>query len=541
MAHKIAIIIGAGPAGLTAAYELLDKTDIKPVVFEATNEIGGISKTVNYKGNRIDTGGHRFFSKSTRVMNWWKNILPLQGAPARDDILLKREIPLSERAWVKSIGAQHSREIKAPDPEREDKVMLVRQRLSRIFFLRKFFDYPISLSKNTLLNLGIVRIVKIGLSYVKVKLFPIKHELSLEDFFINRFGKELYRTFFKHYTEKVWGVSCEEIRPEWGAQRVKGLSVRKALSHALKSSFSKDKSIEQKGVETSLIEQFIYPKLGPGQMWEEVSRLIKEAGGEVRMNQKVVGVRHEDGRICEIEVEDPQTQEKKRMRGDLFFSSMPLKDLIMALGKDVPEEVKRIASGLKYRSFLIVGLLLDKLKIKNESKLKTVNDIIPDNWIYIQEKDVKVGRLQIFNNWSPYLVADANKVWIGAEYFCDEEDELWNKKDEDLIELAKKELSQLGIIEQEEVGEGVVIKVPKAYPAYFGTYDKMDVIKDYVNQFENLFLIGRNGMHRYNNQDHSMLSAMIAVENILNGVESKDNIWSVNIEAEYHEEKRNAP
>ncbi|MFQ6031428.1 MAG: hypothetical protein ACE5K2_00785, partial [Candidatus Zixiibacteriota bacterium] len=366
-------------------------------------------------------------------------------------------------------------------------------------------------------------------------------ELSLEDFFINRFGKELYRTFFKHYTEKVWGVSCEEIRPEWGAQRVKGLSVRKALSQALKSSFSKDKSIEQKGVETSLIEQFIYPKLGPGQMWEEVSRLIKEAGGEVRMNQKVVGVRHEDGRICEIEVEDPQTQEKKRMRGDLFFSSMPLKDLIMALGKDVPEEVKRIASGLKYRSFLIVGLLLDKLKIKNESKLKTVNDIIPDNWIYIQEKDVKVGRLQIFNNWSPYLVADANKVWIGAEYFCDEEDELWNKKDEDLIELAKKELSQLGIIEQEEVGEGVVIKVPKAYPAYFGTYDKMDVIKDYVNQFENLFLIGRNGMHRYNNQDHSMLSAMIAVENILNGVESKDNIWSVNIEAEYHEEKRNAP
>lgn len=538
MAQKIAIIIGAGPAGLTAAYELLDKTDIKPIVFEATGEIGGISKTAIYKGNRIDTGGHRFFSKSTRVMEWWQNILPLQGAPAKDDILLKREVPLSEKAWVRRIRAQKAKEIKAPDPEKEDKVMLVRSRLSRIFFLRKFFDYPISLSKNALLNLGLVRIVKIGLSYIKIKLFPIKHEKSLEDFFINRFGKELYRTFFKHYTEKVWGVSCEEIRPEWGVQRVKGLSIRKALSHALLSTFAKNKSIEQKGVETSLIEQFTYPKFGPGQMWEEVARLIEEGGGEVRMNQKAVGVRYEDGRVFEVEVENPETREKKRVKGDLLFSTMPIKDLIKAMGNGVPEQVKRIASGLKYRSFLIVGLLLNKLKIKNESKIKTVNDIIPDNWIYIQEKDVKVGRLQIFNNWSPYLVADTNKVWIGAEYFCDEGDELWDKRDSDLIELAKKELSQIGIIEQGDVLDGVVIKVPKAYPAYLGTYDKIDILKDYVSRFENLYLIGRNGMHRYNNQDHSMLSAMIAVENVVSGVKSKENIWSVNIEAEYHEEKR---
>src|SRR4030042_4916888 len=254
MSKKTSIIIGAGPAGLTAAYELLDKTDIKPVIYEMSGDIGGISKTINYKGNRIDIGGHRFFSKSGRVMRWWQNILPLQGAPSKDDIILERDIPLAQRG---------------PDPRKIDRVMLVRSRLSRIFFLRRFFNYPISLNFNTFLNLGLVRVVKIFLSYVKIRLFPIKNEKSLEDFFINRFGKELYFTFFSDYTEKVWGVPCSKIKPEWGAQRIKGLSITKAILHAMQSIRSKNSSITQKNIETSLIEQFMYPKFGPGQLWEE--------------------------------------------------------------------------------------------------------------------------------------------------------------------------------------------------------------------------------------------------------------------------------
>ena len=522
MSQKTAIIIGAGPAGLTAAFELLDKTDIKPVVYEMSGDIGGISKTINYKGNRIDIGGHRFFSKSDRVMQWWQNILPLQGAPSKDDIILERDIPLSQ---------------KGPDPGKIDRVMLVRSRLSRIFFLRKFFNYPVSLNLNTFLNLGLIRVVKIFLSYVKIRLSPIKNEKSLEDFFINRFGKELYLTFFSDYTEKVWGVPCSRIKPEWGAQRIKGLSITKAVFHAVSRILSKDSSIAQKTTETSLIEQFMYPKFGPGHLWEEVARIVKQKGGEVYLKHRTIGLKHQDSRIVEAQIEDCSTGELINKKGDYFFSTMPVRELIQALGEDVPKEVRQVAQGLMYRDFITVGLLLRKLKIKNETKIKTINNIVPDNWIYIQERDVKLGRLQIFNNWSPYMVKDENTVWIGLEYFCNEGDELWSKADGELAGLAIDELAKIDIINKEDVLDSIVIRMQKTYPAYFGTYDRFPVIRDFTDRFVNLFLIGRNGMHRYNNMDHSMLTAMRAVENIINGVISKDNVWAVNAEEEYHEGK----
>lgn len=524
MAQKTAIIIGAGPAGLTAAYELLDKTDIRPIVYEMSGDIGGISKTVNYKGNRIDIGGHRFFSKSDRVMDWWRSILPLHGAPARDDALLGRDVPLSQ-------------EPDAPDPEKTDKVMLVRRRISRIFFLRRFFDYPISLNLNMLRNLGLVRLARIGLSYAKIRLFPIKEEVSLEDFFTNRFGGELYRTFFRDYTEKVWGVPCDQIPAEWGAQRVKGLSATKAVLHAVRRIAMRDSSVAQKDVETSLIEWFMYPKFGPGQMWEEVARLVEAKGGQVLRHHRVVGLQAEGKRIVAVKVRDELTGEVSTATGDFVFSSMPVRDLVRGFGDSAPREVREVAEGLQYRDFKVVGLLLKRLKIVNQTSIPTINGLVPDNWIYIQERDARMGRLQILNNWSPYLVKEPDTVWVGAEYFCNEGDDLWNMPDAQFAELAVDELAEMGIIEKEDVLDSVVARMPKAYPAYFGTYNRFEVVRRFTDGFENLFLIGRNGMHRYNNMDHSMLTAMIAVENIAAGVQSKENIWAVNVEQEYHESK----
>lgn len=518
---KKAIIIGAGPAGLTLAYELLEKTDITPIIFEMTPDIGGISKTVEYKGNRIDIGGHRFFSKSERVMDWWKNILPMQGEPSCDDKILDRKIPLDNTSL---------------DPETTDKVMLFRSRLSRILFLRKFFDYPVSLTINTFKNLGLLRIFKIGTSYIGVK-FSKRKENSLEDFFINRFGKELYLTFFKDYTEKVWGVPCSQIKPEWGAQRVKGLSITKTVMHAIKKIFSKKSKITQED-ETSLIEQFMYPKLGPGYMWETVAEIIKSKGCIINLSQKIVGINYKNNKIISVSAQNEETSEIKDYEADYVISTMPVKDLINAMGANVPENVAEVANGLEYRDFITVGLLLDKLKIKNTSKIKTINDIVPDNWIYIQEKDVKLGRLQVFNNWSPYLVNDQSKVWLGLEYFCSEGDELWNMTEETFSKFAIDELAKIDIINKEDVLDSVVIRMPKAYPAYFGSYERFDEIKNFTDKFENLFLIGRNGMHRYNNMDHSMLSAMITVENIINNVKTKDNLWGINVENTYHEAKQ---
>ena len=526
---KTAIIIGAGPAGLTAAYDLVTRRDIKPIVLEQTTEIGGISRTATYKGNRMDIGGHRFFSKSDIVMKWWQEIMPLQGSVSKDEIL--KEITYHKKSTHGKLAPN------GPDPEVTDIVMLIRSRLSRIFYLRRFFDYPVALNGRTISNLGIFRIIKIGLSYIKIKIFPVKHINTLEDFFISRFGKELYKTFFKDYTEKVWGVPCTEIAADWGAQRIKELSISRAIIHAVKSLFKKETSIEQKNTDTSLIEQFMYPKLGPGQMWETVASIVEEKGGAIIKNAKVTKLHIIDSSVKEVVYTDNKNEEETAVKGDYFFSTMPVRDLINAMGGTVPVNVQELSNGLQYRDFITVGLLLNKLKIKNETSIQTLFGLVPDNWIYIQERDVKVGRLQIFNNWSPYMVSDLSKVWIGLEYFCNEGDELWSMPDADFIQFAINELHKIDIIDKKEVIDSTIIRVPKTYPAYFGTYSKFDTIRKFTDSVQNLYLIGRNGMHKYNNQDHSMLTAITAVNNIISGETSKDKIWNINTEEEYHEEK----
>jgi protoporphyrinogen oxidase len=498
-----AIIIGAGPAGLTAAYELLTRTDIQPIVLERFDYMGGISRTVQYKGNRMDIGGHRFFSKSDRVMNWWLAQLP-QEEPGQ--------------------------------AEREDDVMLVRGRKSRIYFLRKFFEYPIQLSAATLGNLGPWRTLRIGFSYLKAMMFPIRKVENLEQFFINRFGRELYLTFFKSYTEKVWGVPCDKISAEWGAQRIKGLSIRKALMHFLKQS-GKSKDIAQKETETSLIEQFLYPKLGPGQMWEKVAERVQELGGQVITNFNVTAIEVKDGRVASVSGVGPDGTPRS-FTGDYFFSTTSVKELVQAMsdgGTPVPPNVREVAANLQYRDFIAVGLLVDKLKVREPGGQP--GKLVSDNWIYIQEPDVLIGRLQVFNNWSPYLVADSSKVWLGAEYFCYEGDELWTRSEESMAKLAAEELAKIDIIDIQDVRDAVVVRMAKTYPAYFGLYERFPEVRDYVDRISNLFLVGRNGMHKYNNQDHSMLTAMTAVDNIIAGRKDKANVWDVNTEQDYHESK----
>ncbi len=509
-----AIIIGGGPAGLTAAYELLKRTEIHPVVLEKSDILGGISRTVNYKGNRIDIGGHRFFSKSDRVMEWWLEIMPLQHSRNAEE-----EITYQGRTRTIRSSDQ------GPDPDRVDEVMLVRGRKSRIYFLRRFFEYPITLSVETLRNLGLWRTIRIGISYLLTVLFPIRNEKNLEEFFINRFGRELYLTFFKSYTEKVWGVACREISAEWGAQRIKGLSITRTLLHMAKKLFGKrGGDLSQKGTETSLIEKFLYPKLGPGQMWEEVSRKIIAQGGEIVMNQDVESVVVKDGRVSAVRTKAGTYE------GDYFFSTMPVQELIRKLeGVAIPAEVREVSDGLMYRDFITVGLLLRKLKLEGS--------LIRDNWIYIQEPDVLAGRLQIFNNWSPYLLDKQDQVWVGVEYFCYEGDPLWTKPDEEMKAFAVAELERIGMIEKNAVLDATVIRMPKTYPAYFGSYDRFDKIREFTDRLDNLFLVGRNGMHKYNNQDHSMLTAMTAVDNIVAGRADKENIWATNTEQEYHESK----
>jgi protoporphyrinogen oxidase len=528
MEPRTAIVIGAGPAGLTAAYELLEKTDVRPLVFEADDFVGGLSRTANHRGNRMDIGGHRFFSRSDRVMEWWQNILPLETAQGESS-----EVQVTYQNKTRSVRVDGN----GADPAGTDSVMLIRPRISRIFFQRKFSAYPVALSLDTVLNLGFRQTVKIGLSYLRIRLRPPREERSLEDFFINRFGLELYRTFFKDYTEKVWGVPCDQIKPEFGAQRVKGLSLTKALFHAARNLFVRDDSIGQKGAETSLIERFLYPKYGPGQMWQEVARRVCDRGAELHFKQRAVGLRTDGSRIVGVDFRDRDTGEIRSVDGDYVISTMPVRDLVRAMGEVVPQEVRRVADGLVYRDFITVGLLLKRLKVKGESREGMPEGLIPDNWIYIQERDVRIGRLQVFNNWSPWLVRDPDTVWLGLEYFCDEGDDIWRMPDAEMIDFAAGELDKIDIIERADVLDGVVIRVPKTYPAYFGTYDQFDVIRSYTDRFANLFLVGRNGMHRYNNQDHSMLTAMAAVENIRDGVAEKENIWAVNTEEEYHEEK----
>lgn len=526
---KKAIIIGAGPAGLTAAYELLKRTDITPIILEKSGDIGGISKTVNYKGNRIDIGGHRFFSKSDRVMNWWLNIMPAQ--PTEDTYTT-----ITYQRNHRSIKQEET--YRRASQDNQSKMMLIRKRLSRIYFLRKFFTYPIQLSIDTLQKLGLIRTIGIIASYTRAQFFTRKPEKSLEDFLINRFGQKLYLLFFKDYTEKVWGVPCKQISAEWGAQRIKGVSISKAIQHAVKMVVQKNKGndITQKGTETSLIEQFLYPALGPGQLWEEVAAQVKEMGGEIIMHQNVKQIKIEKNKVISIATENPITDEMIEYTGEHFFSTMPVQELIAGINGNVPQDVKEIAAGLQYRDFITVGVLLKKLTTLDNKNDNT--NILPDTWIYIQEKDVKVGRLQIFNNWSPFMVKDPDTVWIGMEYFCNTTDEFWQLSDAEIQRIGISELEKMGLAQVNDVLDCTVLRMEKTYPAYFGSYNKFDVIRNYVDQFDNLFLIGRNGMHKYNNSDHSMLSAMVSIDNICEGITSKENIWSINTEQEYHEEKQ---
>jgi len=546
---KRAIIIGAGPAGLTAAYELLKRTDIQPILLEKSGDIGGISKTVNFKGNRIDIGGHRFFSKSDRVMHWWLQILPLQDTEGEGLSIhyrnQSRQLPVNPPAGIPPVAGSAASTGPSDDP---DKVMLIRRRLSRIYFLRKFFNYPIKLSVDTLRKLGFARTVSIVLSYIKVRLFPRPEPLTLEDFLIGRFGSRLYEIFFKDYTEKVWGVPCKEISAEWGAQRIKGVSFSKALRHAVRSAsrLGRDKGgIYQKDTETSQIERFMYPKLGPGQLWEEVARQVQEMGGEIHMHQDVQAIHSTSGsqtlppassKVLAIESVNSQTGERSTFEGDYFFSTMPVSELIAGMGGQVPETVQKVAAGLQYRDFITVGILLKKLVAPARRPGEFQELSLKDTWIYIQEKDVKVGRLQLFNNWSPFMVKDPSTVWLGMEYFCNMGDEFWGLTDEAIRQVAAAELEKIGLGRREDVLDTVVIRMEKTYPAYFGAYENFDLVREYTDGFPNLFLVGRNGMHKYNNSDHSMLTAMVAVDNICSGITDKSNIWSINTEQEYHEE-----
>ena len=519
-----ALIIGAGPAGLTAASEFLKRSAVIPTVLEKSDAMGGISRTVRYKGNRIDIGGHRFFSKSDRVMDWWMAVMPPEGGGDRLQAIRYH----NEKRTVEMPAS-------GPDPSAEDRVMLIRNRKSRIYFLRRFFDYPIKLSVDTLRKLGPWRAVKIGASYLRSTVHREKPETTLEQFLVNRFGRELYATFFKSYTEKVWGVPCHEISAEWGAQRIKGLSLVKAAAHFARGLFRRASNVSQKNTETSLIEKFFYPKYGPGQLWEYVAESVAASGGSILTGWSVDRVLVSGKRVEAVEAVH-ESGERRRFEAGYFFSTMPVRDLIRALDCDVPPAVRAISEGLQYRDFITVGLLVDRLLQREGSPGSGTP--LQDNWIYIQEPDVLVGRMQIFNNWSPYMVADPEKVWIGLEYFCYDTDELWKKSDGELIALAVDEMRRIGMIAEADVRDGTVIRVPKTYPAYFGTYARFDELREYLDGFENLYLVGRNGMHKYNNQDHSMLTAMTAVDNILAGVEGKANIWAVNTEMEYHEEKK---
>jgi len=524
-----AVIIGGGPAGLTAAYELLERSDISPIVFEAGDNVGGISRTFHYKGNHIDLGGHRFFSKSDRVMDWWLKILPIHSG----------EATLSPDTPIEITYQNQSREV---DPETgrtndSENCMLVRSRVSRILFRGKLFDYPLSFNFTTISNLGFFNTALAGLSYIRARLFPLRPEKTLEQFVINRFGRYLYGSFFRDYTHKVWGVPCTEIPADWGAQRIKGVSISGLLKHALKKMVAGiDSSYAQKSTETSLIERFLYPKYGPGHMWERVTEIIREKGGQIEINKRVVGVETSGNRIVAVQVAD-DSGETTRIEAEWFFSTMPIKDLIAGMTPAAPSNVRQIAQALPYRDFLTVGLLLDRLSLNGGISADQLKEKLPDNWIYIQEPDVEVGRLQVFNNWSPYLVSDPSAIWIGLEYFLNETDKMWNDADKDIIAFAIGEMEKLGFLVPQDVRDGVVIRQKKAYPAYFGSYKQIGEIQAYLTGFENFFALGRNGQHRYNNQDHSMLTAMIAIDNILSSNADKESVWNVNAEEDYHEEK----
>lgn len=512
------IIIGGGPAGLTAGVELLkdngnNKYDV--TILEASDMIGGISRTVNYKGNRMDMGGHRFFSKMPEVNEWWNNMLPIQGFLPKDDLILGRTSTLEKGG---------------PNPEKEDKVMLKRNRISRILFNGNFFDYPITLKSETFQNMGLATTINVGFSYIKSMLFKRKED-SLEDFYVNRFGYKLYSMFFEHYTENLWGRHPSKIDPSWGAQRVKGVSVIGVLKNAIDVKIGNTNG----EVETSLIQEFAYPKYGPGQMWETAAERFEAAGGNILMKCEAVSLKKDSNQINSVTYKN-QNGKEITLDADIVISSMPVKDLVLAMN-DVPSKEKEIAAGLPYRDYKTVGVLLSNLKLENKTDVKTIGNIVPDNWIYIHDKGITMGRMQIYNNWSPYLVKDIeNTVWVGTEFFCDEGDEMWNMSDEEFTDLAINDMIKMNMIDsKDQVLDSHVEVVKKAYPAYFDTYDEIETLIDWLNTIDNLYCVGRNGQHRYNNMDHSMMTSFLTVKNIKENIKDKTMIWEVNTEKIYHE------
>ena len=518
---KEIVIIGAGPAGLTAAYELLlAGEDYRVTILEESDQIGGISRTICHNGNRMDIGGHRFFSKDPRINAWWNMFMPMQGAPAMDDIKTGRDVKLTSGG---------------PDPEKQDAVMLQRRRVSRIYYNKRFFDYPVKLNAQTLKGMGLLSSAQAGCSYLHACVKK-KDETSLENFYINRFGRKLYSMFFEGYTEKLWGRKPSEISADWGAQRVKGLSVKAVCQDAVRRMMPGGRR-ENADVETSLIESFAYPKYGPGQLWEAVANEIRGMGGIIHTNCRVTGLSRHGNHIESVHYETLGV--KRHMHADIVISSMPLKDLVAGI-HNAPANVKRIAQGLPYRDFVTTGVLVHRLNLKNTTKLKTLSDIIPDCWIYVQDKAVKMGRIQIFNNWSPYMISNPEEtVWLGTEYFVSEGDEMWNMTDSEWIATAGKELVKMGVIgDEKEIVDAHVERVKKAYPAYFDTYTEIDKLRKYLDTFDNLYCIGRNGQHRYNNMDHSMATAFEAVRCIRENINDRSAVWNVNTEQAYHEEKK---
>jgi protoporphyrinogen oxidase len=465
-AKRLVVVLGAGPAGLTAACMLL-KRGVPAIVLEQNSLVGGLARTEKFRGNSFDLGGHRFYTKSREVQQFWHDTL---------------------------------------GPE-----LLLRHRLSRIYYRRKFFLYPLR-PWNALCGLGLLESFLILLSYVRWRLFPHRQEETYEQWVTNRFGRRLFQTFFKAYTEKVWGVSCSELRAEWAAQRIKGLS----FATALRSMFWKSRQEIR-----TLVEQFHYPRLGPGMMWNAVKARIEHLGGEVRLESTVMAVQRAGNRIQNVVIS--QNGKQQLVAGTDFVSSIPISELIQKLDPRPPEHVLAAARELKYRDFLTVGLIVNR------------SSVFPDNWIYVHEPNVKVGRIQNFNNWSPDMVADPTKTSLGLEYFCNRGDALWNMEDGQLIELAKRELSQIGLIQAEDVEAGCVYRVPNAYPVYDSCYrEHLTTVRQYLAEFENIQTIGRNGLHRYNNQDHAMLTGMLAVSNLLDN--ARYDLWSVNADQSYLEE-----
>jgi len=466
------LIAGAGPAGLTAAYEL-SRAGCECLVLEKDSVVGGIARTVKHKGYYFDIGGHRFFSKIERVNKLWMAVL--------------------EEDFIR------------------------RERLSRIYYNKKFFHYPLS-PLNCLLGLGVWNSFLALLSYLAAFLFPSKQEDSFEHWIRNRFGNRLYNTFFKSYTEKVWGIPCSEIGAEWAAQRIKGLSLLAVVKHALIDSRFKNKS--KAGTIKSLIGQFDYPKYGPGMLWERVAELVGQNGSQVWLESQVEAILWEGSSVKALEIQ--RNGHRETVDAAELISSMPIGEVIQKLRPAAPPEVLDAANALRYRDFLTVALIIDR------------PHVFPDNWIYVHEPAVKLGRIQNFKNWSPSMVPDQTKTCLGLEYFCFEGDSLWTMKDEELIELGKRELELLGLVKSDEVKEGRVARMPKAYPIYDSAYrDSLETLRKFLDKFDNFQVIGRNGMHRYNNQDHSMLTGMLAAENILG---AKHDLWKVNDEQEYHEE-----